>query len=86
MSGVAEIPGAPLSRHDFDVIHREVTEARVAGFRPDEIIVSSRRAREPFRAFDLPVRPNDELGLNGGLIVISGREPIAFDFEDAAWE
>jgi hypothetical protein len=77
-----EIPGSPISRHDLEVIWREIQRARIAGFNPEEVVVSSRRLRNGLRAFGLPVRPNDELHLSQGLLVQSGREPRFFDFEE----
>jgi hypothetical protein len=81
-TSTVEIPGSPLSRHDLDVISREIARSCLSGFRPDEIVVSSRRVREGLRAFGLSVRLNDDVGLHDGLLVARDREPIAFSFED----
>lgn len=77
-----EIAGAPLSRHDLDVIRREITAARVAGEEPFEVIVSSARLRhDGLVAFGLPVRQSHGLSLNEGRLLCPCRPSRAFDFE-----
>jgi hypothetical protein len=78
---VAEIPGSPVSRHDLDTIRLALARSFTDGFMTEEILVSSRRLREDgLRAFGIPVRRNDDLDLNDGLLA-DGREPYAFAFE-----
>ena len=74
----------PVSSHDLGVIRGQIVEAWARGYTALEVIVSSRRiqAGEGLRVFGLPVRLNDDLGLNeGALLVSGGRPPISFDFE-----
>ena len=78
-----EIPGSPISRHDTDVIRDQLLGARHRSPRDvREVIVSSRRCRQPFELFGVPVRISDELGLHDGVLVTEDREPVSFRFEN----
>lgn len=83
---MSEIPDSPLSRHDLDVLYLVLTRQR--GFESvdvdEEFVVSSRRVSAdvaPLRVWGIPVRLSDDLGLNEGMLLRQGREPITFDFE-----
>lgn len=83
---MAEIPDSPLSAHDVGVIREAIASAARDEFslrRGVEIVVSSERVKvAPLRLFGLPVRRSDALGLNEGLLIRQGREPVSFDFEE----
>lgn len=83
-TATVEIPGSLLSRHDLEVIRREIVRARMDGLDPDEILVSLRRVRQHLRVVGVPVRPTDSLTLNQGLVVTQGHEPRPFLFEEAS--
>lgn len=79
-----EIAGSPLSRHDLDVIRRQLIRVRTEGFDPTEVIVSARRVIVTLglRVAGVPLRTSSLYALNDGAIVIDGRSPERFDFEE----
>jgi hypothetical protein len=81
--GAMEIPHSPVSRHDLEVIRREIVHARMNGIYPDEVLVSSRRVMQWSKVVGVPVLPSDSLTLNQGLVVTQGHEPRLFTFEEA---
>ena len=81
-TATVEIPGSPLSRHDLEIVRREIVRARMNGLDPDEVLVSSKRVRQNLRVVGVLVRPTDSLTLNQGLVVTQDREPRPFTFEE----
>ncbi|HYT41524.1 MAG TPA: hypothetical protein VEP90_04215 [Methylomirabilota bacterium] len=81
---------SPLSRHDLDRLKNLIAEADLHKYRTgdeykyDEIIISSRRMKNimSLRIYGVVVRTSDEFGLNEGLYVRQGHEPIKFSFEE----
>lgn len=81
---MSEILGSPISRHDINVIRNQLTQAQVSLIGVDEVHLSTRRIREPFRLFGVPVLLNDSLDINEAMFITQGREPFRFDLENAS--
>lgn len=70
-----------MSDHDIERIRIALIRGRSELFDTDEIIASSRRVPDGLRLFGIPVRTNDDLGLNEVLLVQQDKEPRLVDLE-----
>lgn len=83
---MGELRGSVLSWHDLSVIYGQLARIRASQFGATvtEVHISSRRL-QPFGRVSVagvPIRQREGLSLNDGVVIVDGREPVTFDFED----